>query len=69
MKVCFCCSDLILIYMEKKDIIIFALVLAFVGLRLYMKYSKGGMNKPGKSKESSTSVTSSKDDDYEPYKK
>jgi len=55
--------------MEKKDIIIFALVLAFVGLRLYMKYSKGGMNKPGKSKESSTSVTSSKDDDYEPYKK
>ena len=54
--------------MENKEIILLAVVFAIVGVRLYQKYAKknnpGAEKKPGKGSEL---ISSSKDDDYEPY--
>jgi hypothetical protein len=49
--------------MDKKDIIIFAIVISFVAFRLYQKYVK----KPNSNTTSDSKI--SKDDDYEPYSK
>jgi hypothetical protein len=49
--------------MDKKDIIIFGIVISFVAFRLYQRYvKKAGDNSAGDKK-------ISKDDDYEPYSK
>jgi hypothetical protein len=58
--------------MDKKEIILFAVVMAFLAVRLYQKYIKKKSGKQGSdNKTSSGSVFSSstKDDDYEPYSK
>jgi hypothetical protein len=57
--------------MEKKDIIILVVVLLGVGISLYRKYmkKKGTPNVAGNTPKSSSSFSSSKDDDYEPYSK
>jgi hypothetical protein len=54
--------------MEKKEIILLAVLFAIAGVRLYQKYVKkknpGAETKTGKGSEL---ISSSKDDDYEPY--
>ncbi|MBK7132513.1 MAG: hypothetical protein IPH69_06725 [Bacteroidales bacterium] len=58
--------------MEKKDIIIFAAVLAFLAVRLYQKYGKKDQKGTANEKKISSDTTffsTSKDDDYEPYSK
>jgi len=55
--------------MEKKDILLFALIFVFVGIRLYMKYVKkkntGGTG--GKMSSDRKTGLSGQPDDYEPY--
>jgi hypothetical protein len=57
--------------MESKDIILFAIVFAVLGFSIYRRYIK--KNQPGrsdkKSGDSTSSFSSGKDDDYEPYSK
>jgi len=57
--------------MESKDIILFAVVFAALGFSLYRKYVK--KNEPGQSDHKTgitgSSISSGKDDDYEPYSK
>jgi hypothetical protein len=55
--------------METKDIIIFTVVIAVVGFRLYQKYVKKGDIKTGSgAKKTDYSMPSDqKGDDYEPY--
>jgi len=56
--------------MDKKDILIFAAVLAFLAFRLYQKYAKKdqkGTANDKKTSSDSTFFSTSKDDDYEPY--
>jgi len=57
--------------METKEIILFAIVFAALGISIYRKYIR--KNQPGqpgnKQKDSITSFSSEKDDDYEPYSK
>ncbi len=56
--------------MDSKEIIILAVVLAFVGAKLYQKYVKKDQSGIGKKGASNSSLlSSSKDDDYEPYSK
>jgi hypothetical protein len=58
--------------MDKKQIIIFAVVMVFVGFRLYQKYVKKDKDSSGSSAKKSPGSSfpsSSKDDDYEPYSK
>jgi hypothetical protein len=58
--------------METKDIIIFAAVFAFLGFRLYQKYVKKDQNGTANDKKTSadsSSFSSTKYDDYEPYSK
>jgi hypothetical protein len=55
---------------NRTEIIIFAILVAFIAFRLYQKYIRkdSGQSSPGK--KSGTSISSSKrDDDYEPYSK
>jgi hypothetical protein len=55
---------------DKFQIILFAVLLAFVVIRLYNKFFKKVDIKPGNQKKPGSSFTySSKDDDYEPYSK
>jgi len=56
--------------MDKSQIIIFAAVIAFAGIRLYQKFSGKGKKTPGNNtgKHSESDFSSSKDD-YEPYSK
>ena len=56
------------VFMEKKEIIFLAVAFAIAGVRLYQKYVK--KNNPGterKPVKGSELISSSKDDDYEPY--
>jgi len=55
--------------MEKKDIIIIALVVIVLGVRLYMRYTKkkGEVGQAGKKKVISKGGLASQPDDYEPY--
>jgi hypothetical protein len=58
--------------MDKKQIIILAVTIAFVGFRLYQKYIKKDKIDSGsatKKTPDSAFTSSSKDDDYEPYSK
>jgi hypothetical protein len=56
--------------MDSKEIIIFAVVLAFVGAKLYQKYVKKDQSGIGKKGAGNSSLSSSsQDDDYEPYSK
>lgn len=58
--------------MGKTEVLLFALIFGVAGFRLYQKYIKKDQGKSGsgnKSGSSDTSFPSSKDDDYEPYKK
>jgi hypothetical protein len=58
--------------MDKTNILLVAFVVAFLGVRLYRKYKKKDMVKPGadiKIQSGSSLSSSSKDDDYEPYSK
>jgi hypothetical protein len=58
--------------MDKKQIIIFAVALVFVGFRLYQKYIKKDKDNSGSAtnkSQGSAFTSSSKDDDYEPYSK
>jgi hypothetical protein len=58
--------------MDKNRILIFAVIAAVLGIRLYMKYKKKDKIKSGteeKPSASSSFPTSSKDDEYEPYSK
>jgi hypothetical protein len=55
---------------DKFQIILFAVLFIYVGVRLYNKFFKKGDVKPGSQKKPDSSFTSpSKDDDYEPYAK
>jgi hypothetical protein len=55
---------------DKLEIIVFAVLFAFVGFRLYQKYVKKDSGQTGFGKKSSSTFSSSKkDDDYEPYSK
>jgi hypothetical protein len=52
------------------QIVLFIVLFAFVGFRMYQKYLKKDDGKPGGNIKSGSSFTSSsKDDDYEPYSK
>lgn len=52
------------------QVVLFAVIFAVLGIRLYNKYFKKGDAKLNNQKNKSTSFTSSsKDDDYEPYAK
>jgi hypothetical protein len=56
--------------MEKKDILVIALVVLALGFNIYRRYTKkkGNANTYGNASKSSTAFPSSiKDDDYEPY--
>jgi hypothetical protein len=55
---------------DKLEIIVFAVLIAFVGARLYQKYVKkdSGRTSFGK-KDRSAFPSSRKDDEYEPYSK
>jgi uncharacterized membrane protein YebE (DUF533 family) len=58
--------------MDKTQIIIFAVAMAFLAVRIYQKYIKKDQNKSGtntKSSSDSSFPTSSKDEEYEPYSK
>jgi hypothetical protein len=58
--------------MNKTEILTLAIVLAFLAVRLYHKYKKKDIVKPGsdfKASSGSGFTSSSKDDDYEPYSK
>jgi carbon starvation protein CstA len=55
--------------MNKKDIVLFSIVLIYIGYRLYQKYIKKEQMKPENKGKSDTSLTTFKDDDYEPYSK
>lgn len=57
--------------MEKKEIILLAVVIAFAAARLYQKYVKKGNTGYGQNSKPTGSdfPSSSKDDDYEPYAK
>jgi len=55
---------------DKLEVVLFAVIFAFVGIRLYQRFIKKGGGKPeGKKKPGSGFSSSSKDDDYEPYSK
>lgn len=57
--------------MEVKDIILITVVVIALGFSIYRKYIRKSL--PDKSKikkrDSSSEISSSKDDDYEPYSK
>lgn len=56
--------------MERTEIVLLSIALAFVGVRLYQKYIK--KNQPGSGKKGITGSSfpsSAGDDDYEPYSK
>jgi hypothetical protein len=58
--------------MDNKQIIIYAAIVAVVGIRLYQRLKKKDNNKPGSDTGKSTDTSfpsSSKQDDYEPYSK
>jgi len=56
--------------MDNKEIIIFAVLLAFVGVKLYQKYVKKDQSGTGQKGAGNSSLSSSsQDDDYEPYAK
>ena len=53
---------------DNLQVILFAVLFALVGFRLYKKYIKKEDGKTGESKKPGSSFgQSSKDDDYEPY--
>jgi hypothetical protein len=55
---------------DKLEIIVFAVLFAFVGVRLYQKYVKKDSGRISFGKKSGSTFSSSKkDDDYEPYSK
>ena len=55
---------------DKLELVLVAVVFAFVGIRLYQKYFKKSDGKTdGKKKPGSGFSSSSKDDDYDPYSK
>lgn len=55
---------------DKLEIIVFAILFAFVAFRLYQKYVKkdSGQSSFGK-KDGSAFLSSKKDEEYEPYSK
>ncbi len=56
--------------MERTEIILLAVALAFAGVRLYQKYIKKNQAGSGKKGMPGSSLSSSTvDDDYEPYSK
>ncbi|MCX6255661.1 MAG: hypothetical protein NTV31_14475 [Bacteroidia bacterium] len=58
--------------MNKTEIIIFSAAMAFLAVRLYQKYIKKDTGKSETDKKTSSGsmfLSSSKDDDYEPYSK
>ena len=58
--------------MSKTEIILFVMISALAGIKLYQKYSKkkSGQTDPYTKKDSGSAFSSnSKDDDYEPYSK
>ena len=55
---------------DKLQVVFLAILFAFVGVRLYMKYfKKSGGKSADQKKTGSSFASSSKDDDYEPYSK
>jgi len=55
---------------DNLEVVLIAVVFAFAGVRLYQKYVKKDSGKSGGMwKAKSSSSTSSKEDDYEPYSK
>jgi hypothetical protein len=58
--------------MDKTQIAIFTAAIAFLAIRLYLKYVKKDKNKSGSNSNPPSSKlmpSSSKNDDYEPYSK
>jgi hypothetical protein len=56
--------------MDKTQIIIFVLLFAVLGFRIYQKYfNKNKQGTDTKSSQGSQPTSSSKDDEYEPYSK
>jgi hypothetical protein len=56
--------------MDKTQIIIFVILFAVLGFRIYQKYfNKNKRGTDTKSSQDSQSALSSKDDEYEPYSK
>lgn len=53
--------------MDKKQLIIYAIVAVAVGFRLYQKYYR--KDKPGQPKQTKPNEFASHSDDYEPYSK
>ena len=52
------------------QIVLFAVLIAFAGFRIYQKYVKKDEGKSGiQKKQGSSFPATSKDDDYEPYQK
>jgi hypothetical protein len=55
---------------DNLQIVLIVIVFAFAGFRLYQKYYKKDGVKPGETRKSGSSFSSSsKDDEYEPYSK
>lgn len=55
--------------MNIKDILIFLIVFALVGFKLYQKYQKKNQSGSDQKGVSGSVISSSADDDYEPYLK
>jgi hypothetical protein len=58
--------------MNKTEILTLVIVFGFLAVRLYQKYKKKDIVKPGSDSKASTGSgfpSSAKDDDYEPYSK
>lgn len=55
---------------DKFEVVLFVVVFAFAGFRLYQKFVKKGDVNPGNYKKPDSPFgSSSKEDDYEPYSK
>jgi hypothetical protein len=55
---------------DNLQVVLFGLIFAFAGFRIYQKYFKKGDPKQGEQKKhGSVFTSSSKEDDYEPYSK
>ena len=55
--------------MDKTEVIIISIAFSVLAVRLYQKYIKKKQEKPGSGAKRSSSFSSLKDDDYEPYSK
>jgi hypothetical protein len=55
--------------MDRNEVILLSIALGALAFRLFQKYTRKGHKKPGNIKYSGSSLSTLKDDDYEPYLK